>query len=473
DPQRSRSGASIRQRVARRLLHHVAKGARQLHLAPAFDDADFDLQHFTARRRVGEPRGDADLVVERGVVWIEGRGTEELLEIIDGDRLGLSRLASNLSPFARQFAGDAGNATFEFAHAGFAGVTAHDRHQDVRFEDDVLLLQAIRYDLSRQQILPRNGQLLVGQIPGDAQDFHPIAQRLGDPRQRIRGGDEQHLRKVVIDFEVVVVESRVLLRIEHFQQRRRRIAAEVLAELVDFIEENYRIDHLGASHRLNDASRHRPDISAPVTADLGFVPYTTQRHAYELASEGTGDGPAKRSLADARRTNEAENLSIKSSDQRHHCDEVEDSVLHLIEPVVVGVQNRTCVSDIEDLVGALVPRDGDDPVYEITGDRKFGRHWRHPPQLSQLSECSLFDSRRQRFLADLRLELGEIIALVLAQLFVNDPKLFLEVELALVLEHRTAHVVVDFPLETEQLDFARQQFGEHFQQSPQGIGLEQ
>ena len=54
--------------------------------------------------------------------------------------------------------------------------------------------------------------------------------------QRIRRGDEHHLGQVEIDLEVMIVEGVVLLGIEHFEQRRRRIAAEVHRHLVDLIE---------------------------------------------------------------------------------------------------------------------------------------------------------------------------------------------------------------------------------------------
>ncbi len=39
----------------------------------------------------------------------------------------------------------------------------------------------------------------------------------------------------------MVLELGVLLRIEHLQQRRGRIAAEILAELVDLVEQEQRI----------------------------------------------------------------------------------------------------------------------------------------------------------------------------------------------------------------------------------------
>ena len=109
---------------------------------------------------------------------------------------------------------------------------------------------------------------------------------------------------------------------------------------------------------------------------------------------------------------------------------------------------------IEDLVGALCPRDGNDPVDEIPRHGELGRHRRHPAQLPQFAEGSLLHRRWQLLFLDQSFEVGEVIAVVLAQLLVNDAQLLLQVELALVLEHCAAHVVVDFPLEAEQLDLA-------------------
>ena len=43
------------------------------------------------------------------------------------------------------------------------------------------------------------------------------------------------------DVEVVVAEGVVLLRVEHLEQRRGRIAAEVGAHLVDLVEHEHRV----------------------------------------------------------------------------------------------------------------------------------------------------------------------------------------------------------------------------------------
>ncbi len=51
-------------------------------------------------------------------------------------------------------------------------------------------------------------------------------------------------------------------------------------------------------------------------------------------------------------------------------------------------------------------------------------------------------------------EISEIIAVVFAELLVNRAKLLLQVELALILEQRSANVVIDFSFETQQLALA-------------------
>ena len=125
--------------------------------------------------------------------------------------------------------------------------------------------------------------------------------------QPVGGGDEQHARKVELQIQVMVGERVVLRRVEHFQQRRRRIAAKIRADLVQFIEQNDRVAAFDAAQRLNDSSRHRADIGPPMAADFRLVPHAAQRDARELAAQRVGHAFAQRGLADARRADEAKN----------------------------------------------------------------------------------------------------------------------------------------------------------------------
>ena len=55
----------------------------------------------------------------------------------------------------------------------------------------------------------------------------------------------------------------------------------------------------------------------------------------------------------------------------------------------------------------------------------------------------------------------------------NRLQLFLEIELALILEERAAHLVVELALEAEQLDLARQHLAERVEELREGRRLEQ
>src|SRR5882672_6577067 len=104
-----------------------------------------------------------------------------------------------------------------------------------------------------------------------------------------------------------MVGERVVLRgVEHFEQRCRRVAAKIRADLVEFIQKDYRVTAFDTAQRLDDPSRHRADVSAAMTANLRFVAHSAERDARKFSSERIGDTFAERGFADAGRANEEE-----------------------------------------------------------------------------------------------------------------------------------------------------------------------
>ena len=63
----------------------------------------------------------------------------------------------------------------------------------------------------------------------------------------------------------------VLFGIKDFHECRRRIAAEVHAHLVNFIEQEDWIDNASRLHALHDLARESANIGSAVAADLGFI----------------------------------------------------------------------------------------------------------------------------------------------------------------------------------------------------------
>ena len=178
----------------------------------------------------------------------------------------------------------------------------------------------------------RDLQLLFLGVAGDLEHFHAVAQRRRNRVEHVGGRDEQHLRQIERHVEVVIAERVVLLRIEHFEQRRRGVAAEIGAELVDLVEDEDRVLRLGAAQPLDDLAGQRADVGAAMTADLRLVAHAAERDAHELAAERLGDRPRQRRLADARRPDEAENRTLDRRIQLADGEVFEDAILRLLEP---------------------------------------------------------------------------------------------------------------------------------------------
>jgi hypothetical protein len=114
-------------------------------------------------------------------------------------------------------------------------------------------------------------------------------------------------------------------------------------------------------------------------------------------------------------------------------DVVEEPVFHLLEAVVVLIEDAPRMRHVEHVVRALRPREGEHPVDEVARHGVLRMHRRRAAQLADLAEYPRAHLVGEAALLDLRLQLGDVVVLV-AELAVNRLELLLEVELALVLE---------------------------------------
>ena len=177
--------------------------------------------------------------------------------------------------------------------------------------------------------------------------------------------------------EVVVAERRVLLRVEHFEQRRGRIAVEAGAELVHLVQHHHGIARAGLADRLDDVARHRADVGAAMAADLGLVVHAAEAQAHELAAGRARDALPERRLADARRADEAQDRALALRIELAHREIFEDAPLDLGEAVMVLVEDAARFRDVDRLGIELRPRQLDQPI-EIGADHPvFGSGLRH------------------------------------------------------------------------------------------------
>ena len=180
--------------------------------------------------------------------------------------------------------------------------------------------------------------------------------------KHVRRADEHHVREVVLDVEIVVEERAVLLGVEHFEQRRRRVAAEVHRHFVDLIEHDDGVFRAGLLHHLDELSGKGADIRAAMSADLSFIAHAAQRHADKLAAGRLSDRHTERSLADAWRSDEAQDGAFWVLYQLADRQKFQNAILYLFQSVVVGIQDLFRTLDIADLFRALLPRHSQQPV---------------------------------------------------------------------------------------------------------------
>ena len=94
--------------------------------------------------------------------------------------------------------------------------------------------------------------------------------------QNIGGTDKKHIGEVVIDFQIMVIETGVLFGVKHFQQGGRWVSTEIGVHFVDFIEHENRIVDTGFFDTLDNFTRQGSNISSAVPSDFCLITHTAQ-----------------------------------------------------------------------------------------------------------------------------------------------------------------------------------------------------
>ena len=299
---------------------------------------------------------------------------------------------------------------------------------------------------------------LVFGIAGDFDHLHPVPQRTRNLLGVVGGGDEENLRKIVGDVEEVIGERAVLLGIENLEHRRRRVAAVIGRQLVDLVEQDDRVDRAGSLHRVDDATRHRTDVGPAVAPDLGLVANATEAHPDELAPHRLGHGAAQAGLADARRSDETEDLRgcgcARRKGELAHSQELDDALLDRLQPVVIFVEDALGFEEVNLIRRLLVPWEREHGFEVCPDDGRFGGYPWHPFEPDQLAFHLLTGVERHPPPGDLGPEVVELVAFLAAQFLVDYLELLAEVILALRLVHLIADAVANLLLQLEHFELA-------------------
>ena len=366
-------------------------------------------------------------------------------------------VADNL---AHDFARHVADFALQIAHAGFARVVLDQRRKAVVLELDLLVGQARRFHLLLHQKALGDFQLFELRITGKPDHFHAVLQRRRNGVQHVGRRDEEDLREIVFHVEVMIDEHVVLLGIEHFEQRRRRVAAEIGRHLVDFVQHEDRIARPGLLHHLDDLAGQRADVSPAMAADFGFIAHAAERHADELAAGGLRDRHAKRSLADARRSDEQQNRTLRILHHAAHGEEFENALFDFFEPVVIGFEHFLGELQLADFLRLLLPRHREQPVEVVARNGGFGRHRRHVFEPLQFGHRLFEPVLRHAGHLDALLQLIDFALLAAAQFLLDGLDLFVEVILFLRLLHLALHAALDGAVDIELLDFDIEHLGD-------------
>ena len=144
----------------------------------------------------------------------------------------------------------------ELADARLAGVAGDHLGERLVGDRELLRRDPVLRELPGDEVLPGDLPLLPLGVAGELHHLHPVEQRPGDVLDEVRRGDEQHLAQVERHAEVVVHEGVVLRRVEHLEQRARRVALERDAELVHLVQQEHRVLGAGLLHALDDPAGH-------------------------------------------------------------------------------------------------------------------------------------------------------------------------------------------------------------------------
>ncbi len=107
------------------------------------------------------------------------------------------------------------------------------------------MFQAVEFNLLGDQKALGDMIFFVFGVAGQTDNFHAVLQRQRNIRQGVGRCNKKDVRKIVIHIQIMVIEAEVLLGIQNLQQRRRRIASEIHAHFIDFVQTEYRIVYAG------------------------------------------------------------------------------------------------------------------------------------------------------------------------------------------------------------------------------------
>ncbi len=323
----------------------------------------------------------------------------------------------------------------------------------------LLFLQAMALYLLLGQVALCNLQLFLSGVAGKLNNFHPVQERGRNGAAVVGSGDKEDLGKVIGNLQKVVPEAVVLLRVQHLQQGRGGVPPEVMAQLINFVQQQQGVGAPRLPDGPDNPPRHRGDIGFAVAPDIRFVPDASQGHPHIPAAHGFGDGAGNGGFPHAGRSHQTNDLPFNLRRKFAHRQGFQYPLLHLGEAVVLLVQKTPRLGNINFVLGADVPGEVQHRIQVGANHRPLLGAAGHLRELIQLlKELPLRFRRQVQGQNPLPVKVQLLVgAFRLPQLLGDYLHLLPQIILPLVLIHLLPDLLLDVLLQAENLVFLLQQ----------------
>jgi len=197
-----------------------------------------------------------------------------------------------------------------------------------------------------------------------------------------------------------------------------------------------------------------------MAAQFAFIVHAAEGHAFEFASEGSCDGLAERSFANAGRSDKAEDRGLGFGVHLEHAELFEDALFDLFQAIMIVIENSAGVRDVELVRGGGVPRkfqhvfkvSADDVEFRLTGAQAF--------EARELAFGFFLDVFRKLGFFEFFAQLSDFILVVVlvAEFRLDGAHLLAQHVVTLFLANFGAGIGGDFSSNFEYLDFMREVF---------------
>src|SRR5262245_46779287 len=263
------------------------------------------MKHFASDFGPRQPGLEPDLAVLFARLRPETNRSEQFFDQFAFNNSVISCRVFRRQHATRKLSENRRDLSLKAAHPSLARIKLSDRLYTFFGEVYLFLCKAICFELFQKQMSPSNLELLAFCVARKPDDLKPVLKRRRNRVQHVRRRYEHHIRKIILDIQIMIVKCEVLLRVKDFKQRCRWIATKIHSKLIDFIQHYQRVYCPRLLHHLNNLTRQSADVSAAVPSYFRFIANAAKTKAHKLATGCFGNRTTETGLAHARRSNEA------------------------------------------------------------------------------------------------------------------------------------------------------------------------